>query len=199
MRSEGTLEIAAPPERVFAALTDARGVSACAPQVEGIEILDPAHFRARVRTGVGAVKGVFALDVRFTEAVSPSRIVAETHGSGAGSRVDMVSGIELVRVDPIGTRVRWWADVTVSGLLATVGSRFLRGAAERSTHDVLECMKARIERAQSSAPVEIALGGAGQRPERAESRQREDERPGRGDASPGRADQREDLPPVGER
>jgi len=145
VRSEGTLDVAAPRERVFELFADPRRVSECAPDVQELTVLDPQHFRMKVRAGVGAVKGVFGCEVRYTEVVPAERIVASVRGEGAGSRVDLVSTLELSSDGADRTTVRWVAEVTLSGLLAAVGSRFVNAAAERMTREVFDCVKARLE------------------------------------------------------
>lgn len=145
MRSEGHLDIVAPRERVFEVFADPQRVSECAPGVLELTILDPQRFRMRVRAGVGAVKGVFTCEVAYTEVVPAERIVASVRGEGAGSRVDLVSTLELRSDGAERTALRWLAEVTLSGLLASVGSRFVNAAAERMTREVFDCVKARLE------------------------------------------------------
>src|SRR3989442_6408965 len=71
MRFGGTLDIAAPRDRVWAFLTDPRQVTACAPDLQSLDLADPTHFKVVVRAGVGPIQGVFAMNVEFTDLREP--------------------------------------------------------------------------------------------------------------------------------
>lgn len=144
MRFEGTLDIGAPRERVWAFLTDPRQVTACAPDVQSLEVTDPTHFRVAVRTGVGAVRATFALNVEFTELVPPERAGVRARGQAPGSAVDMKNALELA-ANGDHTTMRWSSDVIVSGMIASVGARLIQGAADKTTRQVFACVKQRLE------------------------------------------------------
>lgn len=144
MRFEGSEDIGAPRERVWAFVTDPRQVTACAPDVQSVDVADPTHFKVVVRTGVGPVKATFALNVEFTELVAPGRATVRARGQAPGSAVDMTSTLEL---EPNGERttMRWTSEVMVSGMIASVGARLMQGAADKQTQQVFACIKAKLE------------------------------------------------------
>lgn len=144
MRFEGTLDIGAPRERVWEFLTDPRQVTACAPDVQSLEVTDPTHFRVVVRTGIGAVRATFALNIEFAELVSPERATVRARGQAPGSAVDMKSTLELA-ANGDRTTMRWSSDVTVSGMIASVGARLMQGAADKTTQQVFACIKRKLE------------------------------------------------------
>jgi carbon monoxide dehydrogenase subunit G len=41
--------------------------------------------------------------------------------------------------------VRWSSDVTVQGLIANVGERFMPSVADRMTKQIFDCIKAKLE------------------------------------------------------
>ena len=43
------------------------------------------------------------------------------------------------------TTMRWSSDVTVSGMIAQVGSRLVQGTADKITKQVFACIKAKLE------------------------------------------------------
>ncbi len=145
MRFEGTLDIGAPRDRVWAFLTDPKQVTTCAPDVQSLDIADPAHFKVVVRAGVGPIKGVFAMNVEFTALRPPERAEVLARGQAPGSAVEMRSTMELAPVDPLRTTMRWASEVTVSGMIASVGARLMQGAADKITQQMFACIKATLE------------------------------------------------------
>ena len=145
MRFQGTSDIAAPRERVWAFVTDPKAVSACAPDVQSIEVLDPEHFKLVVRAGLGPIRATFNLDVVFTELLAPARANVRARGQAPGSAVEMLSSMELDAPSPDRTTLRWTSDVTVSGTIAQMGARLMQGTADKLTQQVFTCIKASLE------------------------------------------------------
>ena len=145
MHFQGTLDIAAPRERVWTFVTDPKAVSACAPDVQSIEVLDPTHFKLVARAGVGPIRATFNLDVVFTELTPPARAKVRARGQAPGSAVEMLNTMELDSPSPDRTTLRWTSDVTISGTIAQMGARLMQGAADKMTQQVFACIKAKLE------------------------------------------------------
>jgi carbon monoxide dehydrogenase subunit G len=144
MRFQGTLEIAAPRERVWAFLVDPARVTACAPDVERLEALDRTRFHFTTRAGVGPIRAKFAIEAEFLELREPEHATVHARGHAPGSAVEMRSTVDLSE-SPHGTTMRWESDVTISGLIANVGHRLIQGAADKITRDVFGCIKSTLE------------------------------------------------------
>ena len=145
MRFEGTLDIAAPRDRVWTFLTDPQQVSGCAPDLQRLEITDSEHFTVVVRAGVGPIKGTFTMRVTFTELRAPERAAIQARGQAPGSAVEMQNVLELTEAAPGHTTMRWSSEVTVSGMIASVGARLMQGAADKTTQQVFACIKEKLE------------------------------------------------------
>ena len=131
----GAPEVTASREDVWARLTDPNFIAASAPGVESVESLDPTHFKVISGIGVGPVRVRFQLDVELSDVVPLQRLRMTALGRAPGSAVDTVSS---VRLQPLGngrTRLNWVATSTFSGAVASLGARFLEGAARRLTED----------------------------------------------------------------
>jgi carbon monoxide dehydrogenase subunit G len=131
----GAPEITAPREKVWERLMDPYFVAGSAPGVESVEPVDPTHFKVISGLGVGPIRVTFQLDVELAEVVAPERLRMTARGRAPGSAVDVVS---RVRLEPMGngrTRLNWAATSTISGTVASLGSRLLEGTARRLTEE----------------------------------------------------------------
>ena len=59
----------------------------CVPDVESLEIVDPARFKAQVRAGIGPVRGKFGFDVSWQELTRPSRARMTEYGVEAAGQL----------------------------------------------------------------------------------------------------------------
>ncbi|OLC56204.1 MAG: hypothetical protein AUH85_07160 [Chloroflexi bacterium 13_1_40CM_4_68_4] len=160
MRFEGTTDIAAPRERVWAFLTDPVAVSSCGPDVQRVDVLDPEHFKVVARAGVGPIRATFAFDVHFVELHPPTHGVIRARGQAPGSAVEMTNTLELADQGPAQTSVRWTSDVVVNGTIASVGARLMQGAADKITKQVFACIKSKLEATPATAAASSDGSGA---------------------------------------
>ena len=146
MRLEGTVNIKAAREKVWGFLTDANQVSQCAPGVESVEIITPnKKFRAVASVGFGAVKAKFAGTGEFVELDAPNWAKIKAHGDAPGSAVDVLSEMTLTDGADLSTDVKWIADVTVVGTIASLASRMMGGITQTLTAEFFNCAKKKIE------------------------------------------------------
>jgi len=145
LRFQGSLDIGAPREKVWAFLLDPHAVSQCFPDVQSLEVLEDGKFKVVVRVGVGFIKGNFGFDVAMTELAAPSHGRITGRGGGLGSAVDIQSSVDLTEGAGGTTRLDWTADVVVSGTIASVGGRVLSGTVEKKTAELFVCLKTRLE------------------------------------------------------
>jgi carbon monoxide dehydrogenase subunit G len=145
MRFEGSLDIAVARAEVWAFLTDPQRVTACAPDVQRLEVTDPTHFTVVVRTGVGPIKATFTMKTEFVELAPPGHAVILARGQAPGSAVEMRNTLELVDAGTARTTMNWASDVNVTGMIASVGARLMQGAADKITKQVFACIKAKLE------------------------------------------------------
>jgi uncharacterized protein len=145
MQFAGTVDIAAPRERVWAFVIDPNQVGQCGPGVESIEVADPTHFKATARVGVGFITARFVVNLEIAEQDPPNRAVIKAHGQAPGSAVDATATMTLSDAASGGTRMDWSADVVISGSLASLGARLIEGTANKMIAQTFECIKAKLE------------------------------------------------------
>ncbi len=145
MRFEGTVQIAAPRDRVWAFVVDPNQVGQCGPGVERIEVVDATHFKAAAKVGIGFISARFNVDMEFAELTPPEAATIKAHGQAPGSAVDATAQMRLSDGADGGTVMDWEADVNIAGTLASVGARLIEGTANKMIGQTFECMKSKLE------------------------------------------------------
>jgi carbon monoxide dehydrogenase subunit G len=115
---------------VFAAMTDPAVLQRCIDGCESFEKKDENTYEARLRVGVGSVKGVFTGLARMQDVHAPESYTLNVEGRGAPG---FVKGSAAMRLEDDGgaTAVTCDADVAVGGLIVAVGSRLIDAVAKR--------------------------------------------------------------------
>ena len=145
MEFSGTVDIPATREHVFAFVTDPDRIGACGPGVESIEVIDPTHFRAKAKVGVGFITARFVVDLEITEQQPPDMAIIKARGQAPGSAVDALGRMNLVDgPEPGTTTMVWAAEVNLSGMLASVGARMVEGTANKMIGQTFDCVRAKI-------------------------------------------------------
>jgi uncharacterized protein len=126
MKIEGSADIAAPRERVWAAFLDPAVLAQALPGCEKLEAVGENEYKATMKVGVAAIKGTFEGKVKLSDLEPPQRYRMAVEGSGGPGFVRGDAGMRLSDVEG-GTRVSYDADVQVGGLIASVGQRMLGG------------------------------------------------------------------------
>lgn len=145
MHFEGTVDIKAPRDRVWAFLVDPDQVGPCGPGVESIEIVDATHFKAKAKVGIGVISARFLIEMEFAEMDPPDRALMKAHGQAPGSAVDGTAEMRLSDAAEGGTRMDWLADVNIAGTIASVGARLIQGTANKMIGKSFDCIRAKLE------------------------------------------------------
>jgi carbon monoxide dehydrogenase subunit G len=145
MKLEGRAGIHTPRPRVWAFVTDPGAIAGCVPAVQSIETLGGGRFRAHAvaRLAFFSVKAV--IDVEFIEIHEPDDATVLARGHASGSAVDATATMVLTDGPDGGTVIDWSADVTVSGMIASMGAGAMDEAATTAIGQVFDCVKARLE------------------------------------------------------
>jgi carbon monoxide dehydrogenase subunit G len=145
MKFAGTVDIAAPRDRVWAFVVDPNQVGQCGPGVESIEVVDDTHFKATAKVGIGFISARFVVNMELAEEMPPDRAVIKARGQAPGSAVDATAEMTLSDSTNGGTRMDWSADVAISGSLASLGGRLIEGTANKMIGQTFDCMKSKLE------------------------------------------------------
>jgi carbon monoxide dehydrogenase subunit G len=132
----GTRHFAAPPERVFALLTDPDVVASAIPAVRSHRIVDPDHWEAKVKPPLPLAP---ALTIRFeVEERRPFEHAAlRAHGGGA----DVTSRFDLEPAED-GTAMHWTTQLELGGILGRLaGGHGVDSIARRQADRTLDAVE----------------------------------------------------------
>src|SRR5437762_12712553 len=106
MKVEGTHELRAPRERVFQSLTDPAVLQRCITGCERLERTGENAYAATLRTGVGAIKGVFQGNVRLEDIRPAAYYRIRADGTGQHGILKGPGDRDL-EVQDSGTHIRY--------------------------------------------------------------------------------------------
>lgn len=144
MHVEGSFQVRRDRDSVYAFFTDARLLVDCLEDPHTVQVIDEWHFSGTVTTGVAFIRGTFRMNGEYTERRSPERVVAKLHGGGLGSGLDGVISTTLSEANGV-TTVQWSADLTLSGPVAALGERIVRGTIDKKTQSLFEHAQQTLE------------------------------------------------------
>jgi 2-furoyl-CoA dehydrogenase large subunit len=128
LQAQGSVTIAATPQRVFAVLMDPLALARVIPGCHAL-VPEGAHaYRADVTVGVGLIKARYEARIVLSEMNAPRSLVLAGEGQSALGTAAGWGRVQLEAV-PEGTRLHYDYEAQVGGKVAAVGSRMLEGAA----------------------------------------------------------------------
>lgn len=129
MKIEGTYEIHAPRERVFAALVNSEILQRCIPGCESLERTGDDVYVATMKAGIGPVKGTFKGNVHLKDMQPPEHYRMTVDGKGGPGFVKGSGNFHLAEADG-ATIVKYEGEMQVGGVIASVGQRMIEAAAK---------------------------------------------------------------------
>lgn len=146
MQFSGSVEIAAPRDRVWNFVSDPQQMGSCGPGVESVETIDATKFVAKAKVGVGPINARFTIDAEFLERVEPDRARVRARGKAPGSAVDGTAEMSLRDGDAANTTIMdWTAEVQISGMMASLGARIVESTANKLIGQTFGCVKSKLE------------------------------------------------------
>ncbi|MGI9521834.1 MAG: xanthine dehydrogenase family protein molybdopterin-binding subunit [Hyphomicrobiaceae bacterium] len=124
----GTTIVPMPPHRVWSHLLDVESLRSIVPGCQSLENFGNHEYRGRMALGVGIVKGAFDVSVRLKNLNPKSSLTLL--GEAAGP-LGVSKGEAIVRLaaDTNGARVDYHYGFDLSGKVASIGGRMIKGAA----------------------------------------------------------------------
>lgn len=135
----GTQKIAAPPDKVWAALFDPEVLKQSIPGCESIEATGENELTAKVTLRIGPVKASFSGRVTLTDLVPPQSCTLS--GEGQGGVAGFAKGsanVHLAQDGPGATLLSYEAKADVGGKLAQLGGRLIDATARKLAGEFFE-------------------------------------------------------------
>jgi carbon monoxide dehydrogenase subunit G len=147
MKIEGTHQIHAPRDRIYAALTDPQILQRCIPGCESLDKTGDNTYTATMKAGIGPVKGRFNGNVRLEDMQPPSHYRMIVDGKGGPGFVKGTGDFDLQDVDG-GTAIAYTGDLQVGGAIAGVGQRMIEAAAKMLAAQFFKQLDAEIKKSE---------------------------------------------------
>lgn len=137
----------APPEKVFAALTNLDDLAKNIPDVQSATKVDDTTLACTVKPGFSFVRGTLKATIKLAEAVANERVVLAVAASGIGMGMKIESRLRIEPLDG-GAKSKLLYEAQVmerTGLVSAVPAGLIHGAAEKTIREGWDKLRARVE------------------------------------------------------
>ena len=131
MEIKGEYRIAAPREKVYAALNDPVILQACIPGCESLEKTSDSEMKAKVRLRIGPVSAAFTGKVTLSDFDPPNGYRISGEGQGGPAGFAKGGAVVTLEEDAGDTVLNYNVDAQVGGKIAQVGARLIDGTARK--------------------------------------------------------------------
>lgn len=156
MKISGSSTLAAPVDKVWAALMDPKVLARCIPGCESLTPTGPHSHIMRVTAGVAAIKGTYDGSVDLVDLVEPSSLTMKARGAGAPGTIEAAVAVTLAPSADGGTELTYDADASVGGAIGGVGQRMLAGVTKKMAGQFFSALDADIA-GERPSPEAVAI------------------------------------------
>ncbi len=166
MKIEQKFSLNAPPNRVWAFLTDPYQVASCLPGAAIVGKVDERTYLGTITVKVGPVSASYKGQIRF-DRLDPERWEAELVGQGQD--IKGKGGAEMrvrSRLQPKdgGTEVTVASEVNISGIFAQMGRGMIESVSNQIFQQFAAAMQQKLEGAAGSGQQDAQAAGAEVKP-----------------------------------
>jgi hypothetical protein len=141
---EGKAVVRAPVDKVWNFISTPESIAQCLPGVEEYKVLEGKRTEAKVKIGVGFIKGTFKVHSRAVEE-DPVNRRAKLLIDGSGVTSAFKADIQIsCNPHPEGSELAWIAEATVSGPLGSVAKGLIENASQKVVSQTLECVTNKV-------------------------------------------------------
>lgn len=158
MKISGSAQMAASPDRVWAAVHDPAVLARCIPGCQSLRELAPGRYAMTVIAGVAAIKGSYDGEVAVTDVIEPTAFTMKAEGAGAPGTIATTVEVALAPGEAGGTAISYEADAVVGGPIGGVGQRMLAGVARKMAGQMFTALDGDIAGERPAEVVQAAVG-----------------------------------------
>jgi len=146
MHFEGKFKINAPKQKVWDSVMDPEKVVKSVPGVQSYEIQEQKKVSARVKAGIGMVRGTFNVKGSYKD-INPEAYSLKylLSGSGVGSMFEAEIVMRLNDMEG-GTEMAYESEATTSGVLAGLAGRIIEKKVTEIAEEMFANLRKEIER-----------------------------------------------------
>jgi carbon monoxide dehydrogenase subunit G len=145
VRFEGSFDLKASPETFFKVATDPKKFSKAIPDVKKVTVKDQNNFNVEFTVSLGPIRGTLKVDFTYEKVEPYSFLSVVGKGSGLQSTVNVRIDAK-VTPSSTGSKVDWAADLTVGGLVASVGGRLIESVTKDKITQIIENLRKIVEK-----------------------------------------------------
>jgi carbon monoxide dehydrogenase subunit G len=145
VRFEGSFDLKASPETFFKVATDPKKFSKAIPDVKKVTVKDQNNFNVEFTVSLGPIRGTLKVDFTYEKVEPYSFLSVVGKGGGLQSTVNVRIDAK-VAPSSTGSKVDWAADLTVGGLVASVGGRLIENVTKDKITEVIENLRKIVEK-----------------------------------------------------
>ncbi|MBN9241810.1 MAG: carbon monoxide dehydrogenase subunit G [Mesorhizobium sp.] len=128
---EGEERIAAPVDKVWAALNDPAVLKECIPGCQSLEMKSPTEMAATVVLKIGPIKATFNGEVTLKNLKPPHSYTIQGEGKGGIAGFAKGGADVTLTEDGDGTMLKYAAKADVGGKIAQLGSRLITSTSKK--------------------------------------------------------------------
>lgn len=145
MEFEGEFVVDEPRKEVWPYFNDPDVLEKCAPGCKEITMESASELQATLSVGVGSVKPTFDVDAVVTENEKPQKLGVRASGEASRNSFSVTAEQELIPNGGDSTKVQWYAEAEVSGMIASLGERALDSVTDRLVNEFFSDLEEEIK------------------------------------------------------
>ena len=146
MDVNGSYQVDASRDEVWALLTDVERLRECGGAIKSIEALDDRRARVAAKIGGGLFGFTASIDVTLEAMERRESASLSARGAAAGTQLEATGGVRLSGPESGPTTVDYRATVQLTGGFASMGTQMLERDGPKLLTETFDCLRARLPR-----------------------------------------------------